>query len=64
MGGPSGPRPCARIAAIWNKSLGPEGPPTKTAGFIRFRARLCAAETIVAPAHPRPRVRSGFTTPF
>ncbi|WP_425479333.1 DUF6053 domain-containing protein [Lysobacter enzymogenes] len=38
MGGPSGPRPFARIAAIWNKSLGPVGPPTKTAEFVRFRA--------------------------
>ncbi|MFK3757241.1 DUF6053 domain-containing protein [Lysobacter enzymogenes] len=30
MGGSSGPTLLSRIAAMWNKSVGPEGPPTKT----------------------------------
>ncbi|WP_425479330.1 DUF6053 domain-containing protein [Lysobacter enzymogenes] len=30
MGGPSGPTPFARFAAIRHKSVGPEGPPTKS----------------------------------
>ncbi|WP_428992771.1 DUF6053 domain-containing protein [Lysobacter enzymogenes] len=30
MGGPSGPLPFARIAAIRDKSIGPEGHPTKS----------------------------------
>ncbi|WP_428995180.1 DUF6053 domain-containing protein [Lysobacter enzymogenes] len=28
MGGPSGPRLLVQIADHWNKSIGPEGPPT------------------------------------
>ncbi|WP_428992728.1 DUF6053 domain-containing protein [Lysobacter enzymogenes] len=28
MGGPSGPMLSCRIATIWNKSVGPESPPT------------------------------------
>ncbi|WP_430539008.1 DUF6053 domain-containing protein [Lysobacter enzymogenes] len=28
MGGPSGPMPFGQVAAIRNKSIGPEGPPT------------------------------------
>ncbi|WP_425606380.1 DUF6053 domain-containing protein [Lysobacter yananisis] len=35
MGGPSGPMPFARIAAIGHKSIGPEGPPTTTAAGRR-----------------------------
>ncbi|WP_428995198.1 DUF6053 domain-containing protein [Lysobacter enzymogenes] len=31
MGGPSGPMLSAQVAAIWDNSLGPEGPPTKAA---------------------------------
>ncbi|WP_428995205.1 DUF6053 domain-containing protein, partial [Lysobacter enzymogenes] len=33
MGGPSGPKLFAPLAAIWAKSLGPEGPPTKKRGL-------------------------------
>ncbi|WP_428992774.1 DUF6053 domain-containing protein [Lysobacter enzymogenes] len=29
MGGPSGPMLSGQAAAIWNKSIGPEGPPTR-----------------------------------
>ncbi|WP_354521517.1 DUF6053 domain-containing protein [Lysobacter enzymogenes] len=29
MGGPSGPMLFAQVAAIRNKSVGPEGPPTR-----------------------------------
>ncbi|WP_425606252.1 DUF6053 domain-containing protein [Lysobacter yananisis] len=29
MGGPSGPTLLAQLAAICNKSVGPEGPPTR-----------------------------------
>ncbi|WP_428995152.1 DUF6053 domain-containing protein [Lysobacter enzymogenes] len=29
MGGPSGPMLLSQVAAIRNKSLGPEGPPTR-----------------------------------
>ncbi|WP_428992755.1 DUF6053 domain-containing protein [Lysobacter enzymogenes] len=29
MGGPSGPMLSDPMAATWNKSIGPEGPPTK-----------------------------------
>ncbi|WP_428992764.1 DUF6053 domain-containing protein [Lysobacter enzymogenes] len=29
MGGPSGPMLSAQVAAIWTKSFGPEGPPTR-----------------------------------
>ncbi|WP_428995429.1 DUF6053 domain-containing protein [Lysobacter enzymogenes] len=40
MGGPSGPMPSVRIAAICAESVGPEGPPTVFArGARRFRAR-------------------------
>ncbi|WP_428995105.1 DUF6053 domain-containing protein [Lysobacter enzymogenes] len=28
MGGPSGPMLVDQVAAAWNKSIGPEGPPT------------------------------------
>ncbi|WP_428992883.1 DUF6053 domain-containing protein [Lysobacter enzymogenes] len=42
MGGPSGPMPCAQVAAIGNKSIGPEGPPTTA----RHRACRPAAEAL------------------
>ncbi|WP_394540937.1 DUF6053 domain-containing protein [Lysobacter enzymogenes] len=31
MGGPSGPMLLSQVAAIWHKSIGPEGPPTRAA---------------------------------
>ncbi|ALN58298.1 hypothetical protein GLE_2950 [Lysobacter enzymogenes] len=30
MGGPSGPTLSGPVAVSWNKSIGPEGPPTHT----------------------------------
>ncbi|WP_354519015.1 DUF6053 domain-containing protein [Lysobacter enzymogenes] len=41
MGGPSGPMLVDRVAATWNKSLGPEGPAT-------------TSPPITASADPRP----------
>ncbi|WP_394541460.1 DUF6053 domain-containing protein [Lysobacter enzymogenes] len=38
MGGPSGPTLFAQVAAaVWNKSIGPEGPPTTAGTSARFR---------------------------
>ncbi|WP_394538897.1 DUF6053 domain-containing protein [Lysobacter enzymogenes] len=34
MGGPSGPTLCARVGAIWHKSVGAEAPPTTTAAAV------------------------------
>ncbi|WP_428995135.1 DUF6053 domain-containing protein [Lysobacter enzymogenes] len=33
VGGPSGPRLFFQVAAIGSKSIGPEGPPTRTEPF-------------------------------
>ncbi|WP_425479350.1 DUF6053 domain-containing protein [Lysobacter enzymogenes] len=35
MGGPSGPTLLFPVAALWHKSLGPEGPPTRGCAGIR-----------------------------
>ncbi|WP_425608217.1 DUF6053 domain-containing protein [Lysobacter yananisis] len=37
MGGPSGPTLLFQIAATWDKSVGPEGPPTSAGAPARFR---------------------------
>ncbi|WP_428992694.1 DUF6053 domain-containing protein [Lysobacter enzymogenes] len=44
MGGPSGPMPCAQIAATWPQGIGPEGPATVRssggAGCFKQRAPI------------------------
>ncbi|WP_394541063.1 DUF6053 domain-containing protein [Lysobacter enzymogenes] len=37
MGGPSGPMPSGPFAANWNKSVGPEGPPTRAAAWPSWK---------------------------
>ncbi|WP_425608193.1 DUF6053 domain-containing protein [Lysobacter yananisis] len=37
MGGASAPMPFVQTAAIWNKSVGPEGPPTTARALRRAR---------------------------
>ncbi|WP_430538955.1 DUF6053 domain-containing protein [Lysobacter enzymogenes] len=48
LGGPSGPMLSAQIAAIRNKSVGPEGPPT-TAALAAETMRLIASSGRCTP---------------
>ncbi|WP_425606419.1 DUF6053 domain-containing protein [Lysobacter yananisis] len=55
MGGPSGPMLFSEVAAIGNKSIGPEGPPTTAACVVGELARSRLASLLqVAQVGPKP----------
>ncbi|WP_394539468.1 DUF6053 domain-containing protein [Lysobacter enzymogenes] len=55
VGGPSGPMLFSQVAAIWNKSIGPEGPPTTAACVVGELARSRLASLLqVARMGPTP----------
>ncbi|WP_425608196.1 DUF6053 domain-containing protein [Lysobacter yananisis] len=55
VGGPSGPMLFSEVAAIGNKSIGPEGPPTTAACVVGELARSRLASLLqVAQVGPKP----------
>ncbi|WP_428992772.1 DUF6053 domain-containing protein [Lysobacter enzymogenes] len=49
VGGPSGPMPFAQVAAIGNKSIGPEGPPPTTRALPTRQLRTAVVGGASAP---------------